>query len=83
MYKNNFLETPVGKFAFGKKLDNYYNNLSDLEALELYLEETKNSNFIPPHTFQILKDRNLVFPGEFRNDLIERYKRIIRSENND
>ena len=71
------LVTPIGNIPFTVEENIYYNSLSDVEVVSLYLKDKKRTGFINPHIFQVIVDRNLLFRGETEKDLFNRYKKLI------
>lgn len=77
------LNTPIGKIPFTKKESEYYSKLTDFELMKLYIKERKESNFINPHTFEVMASRNLIFKGEKIEDVEGRLKSMAEIKKGD
>lgn len=79
MFKHKIV-TPIRDFPFSKNENQYYNKLTDSQAIDLYLKKKENTGFIDPHLFTVLVDRGLLFRGETEDDLANRYKKLKDKE---
>lgn len=75
--ENYYLNTPVGEIPFIKQDNNFYKNLSNIELMQLYLKERKESNFVNPRAFEVMRSRNLIFKGDKVEDIEKRLDDIL------
>ncbi len=71
-----FLETPIGKIRFEKNKEKLFNEISDIDLIERYLKIKKETGFIEPESFQVMKERKLIYAGEFEQDLLNRLRKL-------